>query len=479
MAQRAFRDTERSCFPSTRSFHLAVVGAPVVATRATIREFATPAVTSRIEGFAEERAEDAVPNKATIKNNAQSAPPVGRADRDLESLLTTAPPPLPLISQRVAATVADSRNRWSVSQAEVVCRLPRVTRRFKSAPWLVVGAALATLLGAGAAMVSPAQAKSRCTVTVSPGHGLQRFVDSLAPGAVGCLTPGTYDARKLLLRTHGKAGAVRTLRSSDPRRRATIKGLVWVTNRASYWTLEDLNFDGRNRRNLPSPIVNGSHTTWRRDDITNYHAGVGTKSGGICFMLGDTSRWGIPHDTTIVQSRIHDCGIADNGNHGIYIQATSGTTLIANSWIYRNGDRGIQLFPDAAHVHIVRNVIDGNGSGVIFSGTGPYASHHNIVSGNIISNSQIRWNVESWYPNGTGSAVGNIVAGNCFWATNPTPLYDRDGGIAPPDGFTVASNVVERPLYFARQRNDLRLVTGSGCDGYGPRRDVEPLWRTP
>jgi parallel beta-helix repeat protein len=351
-----------------------------------------------------------------------------------------------------------------------------VTRKLDSAPWLVAFAACAAFFAAAVATVRAAPTKSRCTKTTSPGRNLQRFVDTLPAGAVGCLTAGTYDVTRLVVRTRGRAGVTRTLRSSDPHRRATIKGSVWVAKSASYWTLEDLNFDGRNARNLPSPIVNGDHTTWRRVEITNHHAGDGGTSGGICFVLGDTSRWGIPHDTAIVQSRIHDCGVSDNGNHGIYIEATGGDTLIANNWIYRNGDRGIQLFPDAAHVLIVHNVIDGNGSGVIFSGTGPYASHHNVVSGNIISNSQNRWNVESWYPNGVGGAVGNVVAGNCFWASNVTPRYDHDGGVAPPDGFTVGSNVVEHPLYLARQRNDLRLTSGSGCSGYGPRRGRAPLW---
>ncbi len=344
---------------------------------------------------------------------------------------------------------------------------------------LLAVAACLLLVAAGAAVAKPAAGKARCTAVISPGSALQHFVDELRPGSIGCLRSGDYDTTKLIVRTRGTARARITLRSFDPRRRATIHGPVWVSRAGGYWTFENLDFDGRNPRNLPSPIVNGDRTVWIRDDVTNHHAGSGSTSGGICFVLGDTSHWGIPGDTVILQSRIHDCGVSDNSNHGIYVQATRGTTLIADNWIYRNGDRGIQLYPDAAHVTIVHNVIDDNGSGVIFSGKGRFASHHNVVFGNIISNSRNRWNVESWYPDKTQAPVGNIVASNCLWASNTTVLYDRDGGVAPAEGFSVGPNVVAQPKYFDQGRNDFRLERGSGCVGYGPRASRQPVWQAP
>ena len=57
-----------------------------------------------------------------------------------------------------------------------------------------------------------------------------------------------------------------------------------------------------------------------------------------------------------------------------------------------NGDRGIQLYPAAQNVLISRNVIDSNGSGLIFSGAGSLTSRNVIVTRNIISNSRKRWN---------------------------------------------------------------------------------------
>ncbi len=316
---------------------------------------------------------------------------------------------------------------------------------------------------------------STCSLIDRPGQGLLRFVNRLRPGQIGCLAPGDYAARRLVIRPEGKARARITLRSLDRRHPATIHGLVWLSDTANYWTFDGLNFDGRNASGLPSPLVNGDHSVWTRDDITNHQSGAGRSGGGICFSLGENGRYGVAGDTIIEQSRIHDCGISDNANHGIYITATAGTTIIRDNWIFRNGDRGIQLYPNAQHVVIARNVIDNNGSGVIFSGEGDMTSRDVIVVRNIISNSRNRWNVESWYPAGTPPGTGNIVADNCFWASATATRYREAGGIAPQVGFTATQgNVVQRPVFASSGTGDLRLTRRSGCRGFGPPTTLRP-----
>ena len=66
----------------------------------------------------------------------------------------------------------------------------------------------------------------RCSRQMLPGHGLQRFVDSLRAGDRGCLPPGDYRAKKLTFPRSGRPqrsdhGAEHRPRSSgdDPRRR--------------------------------------------------------------------------------------------------------------------------------------------------------------------------------------------------------------------------------------------------------------------
>jgi len=331
-------------------------------------------------------------------------------------------------------------------------------------------------LAASAGAVQPVT----CSHVAGPGSGLQRFVARLRPGDTGCLKPGDYEIRRLIISSRGTAGAPIVLRSQDPSDPATLHGVVWLSGSGAYWTIEDLRIDGRNQWNLPSPIVNGSHSVWRQLDVSNPGSGDGTQpyGGGICFNLGQTDHYGPARDTTIEQSRIHDCGLSTNHNHGIYAVATTGRTIIRDNWIYRNGDRGVQLYPAAEHVLITRNVIDGNGSGVIFSGDGPLTSRDNVVTRNIISNSRKRWNVESWYPTGTPVGTGNVVEENCLWPSVAASYYHARGGIAPQYGFKVGrGNVVQRPLYAAASQGNFALLAGSGCQGFGPRVDP-PIWPT-
>ena len=298
-----------------------------------------------------------------------------------------------------------------------------------------------------------------CAREMRPGHGLQRFIDSLRPGLPGCLPPGDYAAAKLTFAHSGRPGAPITLRSTDPDRAATIHGVVWLRDDANYVTLDDLVIVG-NSQVLPAVIVNGDNSIWNRIDVSN--------PAGICISLGNVENWGYAGNTTVENSRIHDCGESNNTNHGIYAQATSGRTLIRNNWIFRNGDRGVQLYPDAQNVIVSHNVINGNGSGVIFGGDDVHASHDNQVSDNVISNSIVRWNVESSYPAAGVIGRNNIVAHNCVWASGSTAFYDTRGGISAPLGYSVSgNNVVQRPRFEAAAIGDLRLRAQSGCRGYG------------
>ena len=348
--------------------------------------------------------------------------------------------------------------------------------RFVIAAAVVAASVTASAPSAGSTVtaVMPGQ----CSHVTRPGIGLQRFVARLRPGETGCLASGDYNIRRLILGTRGRAGAPIVLRSLDPNEPATLHGVVWMSRAAAYWTIEDLRIDGRNKWNLPSPIVNGSHSIWRRLDVSNRGSGDGSQpyGGTICFNLGQTNHYGPAGDTIIEQSRIHDCGVSTNHNHGIYISATTGATVIRDNWIFRNGDRGVQLYPSANHVLITRNVIDGNGSGVIFSGEGRLTSRNDVVTRNIISNSRNRWNVESWYPSGTPVGSGNTVLENCLWANTRSAYYNAHGGIADHVGFDVGpGNVVQRPLYAAAARGDFRLSGGSGCRGFGPSL-MPPIW---
>jgi parallel beta-helix repeat protein len=326
----------------------------------------------------------------------------------------------------------------------------------------ISAAALATA-GAGSSSASdsactrvaaPDGSDSAAGTEAAPFASAQKLVDSLGAGDVGCLRQGTY-SENVTINHGGSDDASQVVVKSYAGERATISGRVYVTDNANYVTIEQLNLDGHDSPScsstpscrLPSPTVNGDHITFQDNDVTNRHL-------GICFNLGNAT-YGRAVSDVIQRNRIHDCGVlpANNHEHGIYLSYADDTKIL-NNVIFDNADRGIQLYPDAQHTLIRGNVIDGNGVGVIFSGAGDSASNDNVVENNVISNSNIRHDVESWYPNVVGS--GNVVRNNCIHG-------GQEGTISSGPGFDVGANLKVDPQFVDRAAKDFRLAAGSPC----------------
>jgi hypothetical protein len=315
-----------------------------------------------------------------------------------------------------------------------------------SAPALAAGCTkVASTSGSDAAAGTEAQ----------PYRSAQKLVDSLGAGQTGCLRAGTYSGN-VKVTGSGAAGAPLTI-TSYPGERATVTGKLWITDSADFVTVASLNLDGRNDGNLPSPAVNGDDVTFTDDDVTNHNT-------TICFNLGPTT-YGRAYRTLIERSRIHNCGElpATNLDHGIYVEHTTGARIVDNQ-IYDNADRGVQLYPDAQASYVARNVIDGNGEGVLIAGGaedfGAQASSDNVIEQNLITNSNQRNNIESHW----GSPlVGerNVVRNNCIFGGA------RDGvghGLSPANGgFSATNNLLADPRYINRAGKDFRLAAGSPC----------------
>jgi parallel beta helix pectate lyase-like protein len=291
-----------------------------------------------------------------------------------------------------------------------------------------------------------------CDRVVQPGAGaarhhrhlgaVQRLVSSLRPGQTGCLRGGTYVEDVTVRRSF--IGL-----RSYPGERARIVGRLYFKRSAHDDVVQGLVLDGRNRRRLPSPTVNGDRIRFSRVDVSNHHT-------GICFVIG-SGRYGRARGTVIEHSRIHDCGREPSHNidHGIYVAAAQDTRIVDNL-IYRNADRGIQLYPDAQHTLVARNVIDGNGEGVIFSGDHGHASSNNLVEHNVITNAQIRADVESWYPPGNPRGVGNVVRENCLFGGRAT-IFTRFGG------FRATLNAIADPQYANPAAGNFHIPAGNPC----------------
>ena len=280
-----------------------------------------------------------------------------------------------------------------------------------------------------------------------PFATVAKLANSLRPGQTGCLRPGVYRGR-IKVRKGGRRGAPTTIRSA-PGRRATVHGRLWVANSANHVVFEQLFLNGRNGARLPSPTVNGNDIVFRDNDIT-------TRNTTICFLLG-SDEYGRALRTVIERNRIHRCGALPptNHHHGIYVEASHGVRITDN-WIYDNADRGVQLYPDAQRTYVARNVIDGNGEGVVFA----RRSAHNVVEHNVISNSLVRYNVEDYELSGDG----NLVRRNCLWS----PGFGGNPGISPGIEVDLLDNLVAEPVFAARAAKDYRLSPASPCFSFSP-----------
>jgi hypothetical protein len=271
-----------------------------------------------------------------------------------------------------------------------------------------------------------------------PFRSPRRLVASLRPGWTGCLRGGTYTQREITV-TRRKV----TLRSA-PGERARWRGRIILEGRRQ--KLVDLSLDGSyGPKGVSSVTVNAPEVVISDSDITNRL--------NICINVRSWRDSGRPDGFVIQRNRIHDCGRRPptNHDHGIYVVDAVGG-LIRDNVIFHNADRGVQLFPDAHGITVIRNTIDANGSGVIFSNH----SSRNVVRDNLISNSVVRWNAESHNLRG----AGNRFESNCVKPGHPDTAYHENGGVKLPPTVAQDGNVVigDDP-YRARAEGDYTPTT--------------------
>jgi parallel beta-helix repeat protein len=307
-------------------------------------------------------------------------------------------------------------------------------------------------------VASPNGSDSAAGSEAAPFRTPQRLADSLGPGLTGCLREGLYEQDVKV--TRGGSPAAPAVLQSYPGEQAGLVGRLWIAEGADNVTFAGIVLDGRNSDRLPSPTVNANGVVFEGNDVTNGNS-------TICFNLGGR-RYGRAGSALLIDgakirgNRIHHCGELPptNHHHGIYVVHATGTEITENV-IYDNADRGIQLYPDAQRTLIRRNIVDGNGEGLIFSGADGVASNDTLVEGNVISNSRVRYNVESYYGPGEPHGERNVVTRNCLFGSSRN---SGGGGVQEnQDGFVAFANVVADPAFADRAAGDFRLAADSGC----------------
>lgn len=340
-------------------------------------------------------------------------------------------------------------NPSTFGQVQIVSITKRGQKGKPSIPVPVVTRASATCTH----FVSSTNGSDQGTGTAAfPWKTITKLVSSWTAGDVGCVS-GTF-VEDVSIKRGGSRSQRVTLRSL-PGTRASLRGRLWVARGADYVTISSLLLDGRAlddtaRNSLPSPTVNARATMLLDNDISN-------KNTRVCVVLGSIRGYGIALTPTLAYNRIHDCGQRGfNTHHGIYIESTRFARVTWNA-IFDNADRGIQLYPDAQNSLIFGNIIDGNGTGIIFSGAEGLTSNNNRVFANVISNSMLRSNIEHYWENPRRVGFGNIAANNCLGGAT-------QGNIATPvSGYRLRGNVIGRILFNRRALKDLRPTRKSDC----------------
>ncbi len=340
----------------------------------------------------------------------------------------------------------------------------------------LVLSAIVAAVGATIALFVPfATAQSdNCDHVVSPGGSDQaqgtlaaplatvdELLDRLEPAEIGCLRSGTYVADQFKVSTPG------VKLTSYPGERATLRGRLRFNAGADGAVVENLLLDGRNPDDLLGPLIYADRVVLRGNEITNDNT-------AICVHIDDYPGESAPRGVLIENNEIHHCGElpATNHQHGIYV-AKARETVIRGNLIYANADRGIQFYPDADDSLVTGNVIDGNGQGVIFGGGSSSSSDRNVVEGNVISNSTIRYNVESHWQGPTGS--GNVARRNCVWSTSSKYSGSPEGsGIKPSmSGASASDNVIAEPSYLNLGGGGFSLGPGA-CADFVPSASLSP-----
>ncbi|HEX3432924.1 MAG TPA: hypothetical protein VHT25_02565 [Solirubrobacteraceae bacterium] len=300
----------------------------------------------------------------------------------------------------------------------------------------------------------------------APLKTVPALLGKLKAGQTGCLATGSYEGFVTRAgQSHGSAGSPVTITSTDPLAPATIAGRVVTTPGADYLTFTHLDFTD-SETIFPSVTIGSAHTTWTDDDVTAPKT--------ICFETVGAGQYGPASDTLIERDRVHNCGqpfqCEQDGPpcnqppqdgyyiHGLYDLGER--TTVRNSYFYEISSKGILLRGSKGSV-IEHNVIDGDGSGVLF---GDLTPKNDTVQWNLITNSHGPCkSCANYY--GVWS-FGSVGAGNS--ATNNDIFGNVSGNVGQISGVTLGQNIEVDPKYVNAAAHDYTLELDSPALGYGP-----------
>ena len=260
---------------------------------------------------------------------------------------------------------------------------------------------------------------SACTLVASPtasaASPLAVALDNARPGDTVLLPAGTY-SEDTVASPRGRRGAPITLRPAPGANPIVSGGFKLI--RARHVRVIGMTFDGTgNRHGFGTSIWRSHDIVFARNEITGYRSAQGIlvkgRSTGVRLIL----------------NHIHDLGVRERYEHGIYCESARGTVIDGNVIHDIASGYGIHLFGDCDGTRIVHNTIAHNGlSGIIIAGNHERGtSDRTLVAHNVIADHRkAAWSEYGFAVTEYNAGRHNVVRGNVFFGNAARRNVDCD-----------------------------------------------------
>jgi hypothetical protein len=267
------------------------------------------------------------------------------------------------------------------------------------------------------------------------------------PGQTVLVRSGTYP-ELTEASPRGRAGAPITLRPAPGARPVASGGFKLIG--ASHVRVEGMTFDGSGNPGGFGVSVWSSHdVVLSHNEITGYGSAQGVlikeRSTGI----------------RVIANHIHDLGVRQRYEHGIYCESARGTVIADNVIHDIPSGYGVHLFGDCDGTRIVRNTIAHNGlSGILIGGNDSRGTADGtLIARNVIADHL----VEAWSEYGFAvteyqAGRGNVVRENVFHRNAGRHNVDCDACAA-------RSNVERNPHFVDEAHGNFALRSDSPVPG--------------
>jgi parallel beta-helix repeat protein len=298
--------------------------------------------------------------------------------------------------------------------------------------------------------VSPSGSDSSAGTLSAPWKTVTKALTA-RPGSRVLVRAGTY-SEKITSSVDGTASQPISVENYPGER--PVFSVKVTLNDASNVRFRGMLWDGAKVFSTAIRISGGSNIEFSNNEIRNYRGGG--DSTAQAFLIGN----GVVSNLQIIGNRVHDNGVWNEHDHGVYCKSAS-KAYIANNLFYNlNRGFGIQLYNGDGGTGcddsmIVNNTFDNvQESGITVS----RAADRNLIENNVVTNNTATGASDYGYAvtQGSGAGSGNVVRNNLGFGNRQSSEF-RCSVCA------MSNNLHADPKYLSRSAGDFRLQAGSGA----------------